>query len=168
MRSFVALLVGLAACYHDPDYGGTSFKCGPELGCPDGMRCIDGTCSGPHGPDGGIPDGGVSAHGIPCNGVTCAEGQECCVHFFDDGITCEAPNSPTVCDYTLACEQTGPNACAPGLGCCWHQNDGDAYCASACTQTTCMVEADCAGEAPYIHCCGSSSYTWKTCQKTCT
>lgn len=35
------------------DYGDTRFACRPGDACPDGQTCIDGTCSGPRGPDGG-------------------------------------------------------------------------------------------------------------------
>jgi hypothetical protein len=159
MTRMPILIVFVAACYHDPDYDGTRFKCGPAFGCPESQICTNGYCVR----DSSI-DASNGASGVVCNTATCAPGLTCCVdHSFSGTIQCE--KDPVFCNYSLQCDAVGTSECAGGLSCCW--SGTDATCGGTCARTVCDAESDCTN-AMYPHCCASSQFPWKTCEATCT
>ena len=152
----VWVLIAMAGCYHDPDYGGTHFKCGPELGCPSGQACVSGVCS--NEVDASNPNG------LACGPMTCEGGLFCCR--MGGVYSCVTNDIP--CDYSLRCDAQGAPECTGGSTCCWTDvlNYSD-YLFAPCAQPVCSGDAECTNGS-YPHCCASTNYSWKTCQAACT
>lgn len=77
VRCFWVAVVLVGSCYKDPQFGDCALTCTNELGCPDGLSCLDGMCrvAGHMGscavPDGGGPPGDVDGDGVQDGSDNC-------------------------------------------------------------------------------------------------
>ncbi len=149
----LALSLALAACYSDPSYQGTSFKCDDAHGCPPGQTCVAGTCTG------GGSNGSALGDGIKCASAgTCAAGSACC----NDAITgprCIAVGG-TCNGEAATCDGTAD--CPSGERCCTTQ--APACGAASCADVVCTTGSDCPTTRPF--CCFITTFPWGTCNVT--
>jgi hypothetical protein len=146
----VVLAALVAACYGDPSYDGTSFKCDDAHGCPAGQTCVGGTCTG---------GGSAMGDGIKCASAgTCAAGSACCNDVVN-GPRCIAPGNP--CSGEIAtCD--GVADCSSSQRCCTSQSP--ACGAASCSDVVCTTGADCPASQP--SCCFITGLPWGRCSVT--
>jgi hypothetical protein len=135
------LIAAFGACYDDPSYDSTSFKCDTTHPCPPSQTCANGTCKGPDG--------------VKCGSAgVCGTGMQCCA----------AGTAPTCISIATGCpgqaaQCDGPYDC-PGMSCC--QTSATAMCmAASCLPVVCTSMSDCAVATPT--CMFTAGVPWGTC-----
>lgn len=159
MRVLASISLAFAACYAEPDYDGTRFRCDAVRGCPPGQTCIGGFCTTVDGGTMPFPDGGAGS--VSCDTATCASPQHCCVDFINPPRC--IPAGASCGGFAAACD--GIEDCG-GSPCC-DLGSGSIGCGTTCSNRICRDEADC---PTTLQCCFGATGTnepWGRCFQTC-
>jgi hypothetical protein len=157
MLRLAATIALLAACYQDPNYDATHFKCDATHECPRGQSCVSGTCTG--GGSGG--DAPVNnQQGVACASQTCGTGQMCCFDFVNaPHCIAETDNCPGV---SASCD--GVEDCG-GSPCC--DSGSHAACGTSCANRACLDNADCTDGSSLTCCPSLTGAPWGRCALSC-
>ncbi|MBP6629307.1 MAG: hypothetical protein KA297_07745 [Kofleriaceae bacterium] len=146
LAATLVALVTAAACQVSPlDLGGAPMRCDGSHPCPDGLRCIDQSCTRL----------GAGANGVVCGATTCAAGTACC--FYEGTYSClgqdeSCPGWAFLCDGSEDCD-AGQVCCDRGTPSC--QPIGE------CATRLCSASSQCPLDEP--DCCVDDTYGYKLC-----